>query len=461
MRIAVIGAGPGGYVAAIKASQLGADVTVIESDEVGGTCLNRGCIPTKTLIASTQLLYKIRSAEEYGITINGEVLCNIKGLLERKNRVVSTLVKGIKSLFKSRKVNLIKGTGTLITERRIEVRKSDGTVDYFDVDKIIIATGSRPANIPGFFFDGERILSSDDIWRMETTPKNMVIIGAGVIGCEIAFIFRELGTDITMIEMMPRVLFTEDEDMSMIIERELKKRKINLYTSTSVESLNTKDGSIFLRLTNGKEISTEKVLVSVGRTFNTDRLGLENMGIEMGARGEIRVGFRMETNIKCIYACGDVTGGMLLAHKASKEGIVAAMNACGIDSEMDYSLIPTAIFTSPEIGSIGLREFQAREKGIDVVTGVFQYRSLGKAHAMGEITGIFKVVADARTDKVLGVHIAGAHASDIIHEASLAIKYGLRVKDFADMIHAHPTLSEGLMEAMEDVHNEAIHVAGK
>ncbi|MFN3739906.1 MAG: dihydrolipoyl dehydrogenase [Thermodesulfovibrionales bacterium] len=461
MKLMVIGAGPGGYVAAIRAAQLGARVTVIEEREVGGTCLNLGCIPTKAMVASSEVLHMIRRADEYGLVINGDIRPDLKKIMERKDKIVSTQVKGIRSLFKSRDIQLIEGRAELLDPKKVRVRKKDGTEETLEADSIIIATGSRPASIPAFPADGVNILSSDDVWRLTEIPKSMVIIGAGVIGCEFACIFRELGTDITMVELLPRALSTEDEDISDIMEKELKKKKIKLLTSVKVESVTKSSSGVILKLSDGKELSAEKVLVSIGRSFNSEGLGLEKIGIEKGPRGEIKVNERMETSVKGIYAIGDVTGGILLAHVASKEGIVASTNACGGNEGIDYSVVPAAIFTSPEIASVGLREFQAKEAGIPIVTGSFQYRALGKAHAMGEITGLFKIVADAKTDRVLGVHIIGAHASDIIHEAALAIKAGLRVKDIAEMIHSHPTLSEGLMEAAEDVHNRAIHLPPK
>lgn len=461
MKLIILGAGPGGYVAAIKAAQLGAEVTVIEEKEVGGTCLNLGCIPTKALVASSEALSLIKRAEEYGVFINGEVRPDLKKIMERKDRIVSTQVKGIRSLFKVRNIRLVEGRGELAGGLKVKVRRKDGGEETIEGDRIIIATGSRPATIPAFPVDGVNILSSDDVWKLSEIPKSMVIIGAGVIGTEFACIFRELGTEITMVELLSRALSTEDEEISEIMEKELKKKKIKLFTSVKVESVRSSSEGVTLKLSDGREIQAEKVLVSIGRAFNTDGIGLERTGIERGPRGEIKVNDRMETSERGIYAIGDVTGGILLAHVASKEGIVAAVNACGGNERIDYSVVPAAIFSSPEIASVGLREFQARESGIPVVTGTFQYRALGKAHAMGEISGLFKIVADAKTDRVLGVHIIGAHASDIIHEAALAIKAGLKVKDIADMIHAHPTLSEGLMEAAEDVHNMAIHLPPK
>lgn len=457
MRLTIIGAGPGGYVAALKAAQLGAQVVVIEDTEVGGTCLNRGCIPTKALVASTEILHKARNLQDYGIELKGEVIPNLSKIMDRKNKVVSTQIKGIRSLFKSWGISLIEGRGMLLTPEKVEVQKKDNTTEIIETDKIIIATGSRPAQIPIFPFDGEHILSSDDALNINSIPESLIIIGAGVIGCEFACIFRELGAEVTMVEMMPRAVSTEDPEISEILEKELKKKKIKLLTGVMVEKAYGQHDGIHVHLSDGKELIAEKLLVSIGRSLNTENIGLEAVGVKRGAKGQVLVNEKMETNIEGIYAVGDVTGGILLAHTASKQGIVAASNACGKEMSYDSSVVPAAIFTSPEIGSVGLREHQAKDKGINIKTGHFQFRALGKAHAMGEIAGMIKIVADANTDKVLGVHIIGPHASDLVHEGALAIKAGLTAKEVADMIHAHPTLAEGLMEASEDVHGQAVH----
>lgn len=458
MRIVILGGGPAGYVSALKAAQLGAEVTVVEDTEVGGTCLNRGCIPTKTLIASAEVLNKVRSSAEYGLELNGSVSPNIQKIIDRKNKVVSIQVKGIRSLFKSWGVNLIEGKGILLSPEKLEVEKKDGTREIISADRIIIATGSRPAQIPTFPFDGERILSSDDALNIREIPKSLLIVGAGVIGCEFACIFSEFGTEITIVEMLPRAVSTEDVEVSELLERELKKKKIKLITGVSVNRVEGAKDGMHAYLSDGKEIVTEKILVSIGRALNSENIGLEAVGVHKGPRGEIVVNERMETNISGIYAAGDVTGGILLAHVASREGIVAAVNACGGDAKMDYSVVPAAIFTSPEIASVGLREQQASEKGLNIKTGHFQFRGLGKAHAMGEISGFVKIIASAKDDRVLGAHIIGPHASDLIHEIAVAMSAGLKVKDIADTIHAHPTLAEGIMEASEDVNGEAIHV---
>ncbi len=461
MKIAILGAGPGGYVAAIRAAQLGAEVTVIEESEVGGTCLNRGCIPTKTLIASAELLHRARNAGDFGLELNGTIEPNIHKVIERKDKVVSTQVKGIRGLFRSWGIQCLDGRGFILSPKKIRVTMKDGSTKEIEADKIIIATGSRPAHIPTFPFDGKNILSSDDALMIEKIPSSLLIIGAGVIGCEFAFIFREFGSDVTMIEMLPHAVSTEDEEISTILERELKKRKIKLLTDIKVEGVDLRDGIVSARLSDGKTIEAEKILVSIGRAINSDNIGLEDIGIKKGTKGEIITDSRMQTNVEGIYAIGDVVGGLMLAHVASREGIVAAENAMGGDSQINYDVVPSAIFTSPEIASVGLRERDAVQKGIKVKVGRFLFRALGKAHAIGEITGLIKLVADEGTEKLLGAHIIGPHASDLIHEVALAIENGLSARDIARTIHAHPTLSEGIMETAEDLHGYAIHVPKK
>lgn len=461
MKITILGAGPGGYVAAIKAAQLGAEVTIIEESEVGGTCLNWGCIPTKTLIASAELLHKMKKAESFGLELDGTVSPDIEKIVERKNKVVSTQVKGIRGLFKSWGVNIIEGRGVIVDPKKIKVTLKDGVTEEVETDRIIIATGSKPAQIPVFPFDGKRIISSDHAINPESVPKSLLIIGAGVIGCEFAFIYKEFGAEVTMVEMMPNAVSTEDEEISQTLERELKKNKIKLMTGTSVEKVDLNENSVTVTLSDGKSVEVEQVLVSIGRAVNTKEIGLEAIGVETGQMGEIIVDSKMQTNVEGVYAIGDVIGGIMLAHLASKEGVVAVENAMGGSSKVNYDVVPAAIFTSPEIGSVGIREKQAVEKGLKYKVGRFQFRGLAKSHAMGEIAGLFKIIADEETDKILGAHIIGAHASDMIHEVALAMEKGLTTKDIAHTIHAHPTLAEGVMEAAEDVHDMAIHCPKK
>lgn len=460
MKLAILGAGPGGYVAAIKAAQLGAQVTIIEEGEVGGICLNWGCIPTKSFVASTELLAKTRRLEEFGIELKGEIVPSISKIIERKNKIVITQIKGIKGLFKSWGITLKKGRGFLVSPKEIVVTSKNGSQEKVEADSIIIATGSRPAQIPLFPFDGKKILSSDDALNLDI-PKSLLIIGAGAIGCEFACIYKELGSEVSIVEMLPRAIATEDLEISELLERELKKKNIKLYTNVKVEKIDLRNDGIHAFLSDRREIVAEKILVSIGRAFNSDNIGLEVIGINKGNHGEIIVNEKLETTIPGVYAVGDVIGGFLLAHVASREGITAARNVMGGDDKIDYRSVPAAIFTSPEIASVGLREHQALEKGIKVKTGHCQFRALGKAHIMGEITGFLKVVSDETSDRILGVHIIGPHASEIIHEGALAIKTGLKTRDIIETIHVHPTLSEGLIEAAEDIHGEAIHIPRK
>jgi len=457
MRLAVLGAGPGGYVAAIRAAQAGAEVTVIEDNEVGGTCLTRGCIPTKALVASAVMLANMRRSEEYGIEIRGEVIPNAAKIFERKNTIVHTLATGIRNIFKARRIALRQGRGRFVSSHEILVTGKDGSQQSVAFDRAIIATGSRPLQIAAFPFDGKRILSSDDAVNLNSIPKSLIIIGAGYIGCEYASIFRDLGSEVTVLEKLPVALSSEDAEISEILEREFKKKKITLHTGVAVDNVVVNDGGVLITLRGGKELSAEKTLISVGREFNSSGIGIDEIGMTKGVCGEIIVNDRMETNISGIYAIGDVTGVMMLAHVASRQGCIAAKNAMGGDERIDYRVVPTAIFTSPEIASVGLREQQAKEKGITVTIGRFPFRVLGKAQAIGEIAGIIKILSDSVSDRVLGVHIIGPHASDLIHEAALAMRNGLTSKDIAETIHAHPTLSEGLKEAAEDVYGEAIH----
>ncbi len=459
IKLTIIGAGPGGYVAAIRAAQKGAVVTIIEGDEVGGTCLNRGCIPTKTIIASAEALERTRNAVDFGVQVSGEVGYNLAKVRERRDKVVSTQVKGIRVLFKSWGVTLIEGRGSMLSPDTVRVVQKDGTVMDVKSDKVIIATGSRPAKLSGFPFDGESVITSDEAIQLTSIPKSLLIVGAGVIGSEFAFIYNAFGSQVTMVEMMANAISTEDEEMSAILERELKKAKIKLVTNVKVEKVDKgPDGMMVAKLSNNTEVKTEQILVSIGRHMNSESLGLDKVGVAIGKRGEITVDDKMETNVPGIYAIGDVTGNIMLAHVASQQGLVAVDNALGGEARMDYSVVPAGIFTMPEIGSVGLREKQAIEKGIKYRVGRFQFRGLGKAHAMGEITGMVKIIANEATDKVLGMHICGAHATDLIHEGALAMQMGATAKQLGEMIHAHPTLAEGVMEAAEDVHKMAIHV---
>lgn len=460
--VAVLGGGPGGYVAAIRAAQLGAKVACVEKARLGGVCLNWGCIPTKAMIASSSLYEKIQNAEKFGLKVEGKVSVDFTALVARKDKIVDNLVKGVGFLFKSYGVDLLEGKGRLKSKHEIEYESSDGSNGTVEAENIILAVGSSPLNIPAFPFDGERILSSNDMVSLESVPESLLIIGAGVIGSEFGFLMSKLGCKVEMVEMMEHALPLEDHDVSRLIERELKKSKIKLHLGKRVESVEKdSSGRMISTVEGGTRIVTEKVLVSIGRSFNTKNIGLEKAGVELNDNGSIKVDEAMRTNIDNIYAIGDAAGKFLLAYTASAEGCVAAANCVGREETIDYSGVPNAIFTQPEVGSVGLREKQALEMGHKLSIGKFRFIALGKAQAENETEGEVKVIADAETDKLLGVHIVSAHATDLIHEAALAVRHGLTARQLGDSFHAHPVMSEAILEAVHDVHDLSIHTAKK
>ncbi len=459
--VAVIGGGPAGYVAGVRVAQSGGRCMVIERDALGGTCLNWGCIPSKSLIASAALLRNIKNASQFGIEIKGEVRADLAAMVARKDKLVEGLVRGISSLFKAHKVDHLAGEAKFEGPGRIKVALKEGGEADVKADNIIIATGSRPSQIPAFPIDGENIFSSDQAVHLTELPKRLLIIGAGAIGCEFGCLYRELGADVTMVELLTRPLPLGDGDVSTIIGRELKKQKVNLLTGKKILKVERKNGEMVAHVEGDEPIKADKVLVSIGRTMNTDSLGLENIGVKLGSRGEVIVNDKMETNVKGVFAAGDVIGGLMLAHVGSAEGIVAAENIMGGDLKMNYQGIPAGIFTHPEVGEVGLTEEKAREAGHKVRIGKFQMSVLGKAQAEREIAGEVKVIADAVDDRILGVHVVGAHAADLVHEAAVAIRNGVRATDLAATVHAHPTLAEAIMEAAHDVHGVAIHAPPK
>jgi len=467
--IAILGAGPGGYVAAIRAAQLGARVTVIENQALGGVCLNWGCIPSKALLAVVELGDKVKKAADYGLTIEGSVGYDPVRMVARKNKVVEGLVKGIATLFKTWNIEHLEGTGELLDAKSLHVAKRDGTEATVQADAIVIATGSSWPNLPLFPIDGKQIITSKEALDLGSVPKSLLIVGGGVEGCEFASLYSGLGTKVTLVEMMSNVLPLEDEEIATFMARELKKRGVELSVGATVEKVERQPGLVRATLKDGTVVETEQVLISVGRGFNSKGIGLEKAGVQVGKRGEILVNDRMETNVRGIYAIGDVVGKAMLAHVASAQGKIAVQNILGHASKVSYNLIPAGIFTLPEIGRVGLTEQQAREKvqaigrnpDTDVKIGRFRYAALGKAQGTGDITGMFKIIADAKTQNILGVHIIGSHAADLVHEAAMAMHLGATPVQVAEMIHAHPTLSEGLMEAAEDVEGMAIHLARK
>ena len=463
--IAILGAGPGGYVAAIRAAQFGARVTVVENQVLGGVCLNWGCIPSKALLAVVELGDKAKKAAELGLKLDGLVRYDLARMVTRKNKVVETLVKGIATLFKTWGIEQLEGTGELLHERTLRVTKRDGTEARVQADAIILATGSSWPNLPLFPIDGRQIITSKEALDLTEIPASLLIIGAGIEGCEFASLYSGIGTQVTMVELMPRILPLEDEEIAAFMDRELKKRGVTIHAGTTVEKLERQNGTIKAILKDGTAIVAEKLLVSVGRGFNSKGIGLEKVGVQLGKRGEVLVNERLETNVPGVYAIGDLVGKAMLAHVASAQGKVAVENILGHPREIRYDVIPAGIFTLPEIGRVGLTEQQARERSqrsvAEIKIGRFRHIALGKAHGVGDTTGLFKIITDAKRGAILGVHIIGEHAADLIHEAALAMQLGATASAVAEMIHAHPTLSEGIMEAAEDVEGLAIHLARK
>lgn len=456
--ITVIGGGPGGYTAAIRAAQLGASVCLIEKGRVGGTCLNRGCIPTKSLLCSTEVLAHTKKAAEYGVEVDN-VSGNLAKMVERKNQIIKKLVDGVEHLLNANKVRLIKGSGTILSPNQVKTTLKEGGEETIDTKSIIIATGSEPAMIPAFGIDKKRVVTSTEALNITEIPSSMIVVGGGVIGCEFSCIFSELGTKITILELMPSILPLEDRAIAQRLAASLKRRGIKIKTKVKITGIKKTDTSVTAVLESGDEISADMALVSIGRSLNTEGLGLENAGVEQGKRGEILVNDKMETNVKGIYAVGDVVGKIMLAHVASTQGTIAAANALGDYLSMDYDVVPSCIFTSPEIGTVGLTADKAKEAGYEVKLGNFSFMALGKALAMGESEGNVRIVADAKTDRILGAQIIGPHATDLVAEMALAIKNKLTAKQVGETIHAHPTLAEALHEASESIHDRAIHVA--
>ena len=459
--IAILGAGPGGYVAAIRAAQLGARVTVIENRALGGVCLNWGCIPSKALLSVVELGEKLKKAQDLGLQLSNPPTYDPAQMVARKNRVVNGLVNGIATLFKHWGVSHVRGTGRLVNDRTVRVSLADGAETSVQADGIVIATGSSPPALPTFPVDGYDIMTSQEALEIPRIPERLLIVGGGVEGCEFASLYAGLGSRVTVVEMMPRLLPLEDEDISAVIERELKKRHVRIIAGNSVKSIEKTDAGIASELADGERLVSDAILVSVGRRCNTNGIGLEDVGIKLGDKGEIEVDDHMETNVPGVYAIGDVVGKAMLAHVASAQGKVAADNLVGNAKIMNYGVVPAGIFTLPEIGRVGWTEQQIRERGIVPNVGRFRYSALGKAHAVGDTVGLVKILADPQTDRVLGAHLVGTHAADLVHEAALAMQLNAKAKDVTGMIHAHPTHAEALMEAFEDVEGMAIHLAKK
>jgi dihydrolipoamide dehydrogenase len=455
----VIGGGPGGYVAAIRLGELGKETLLLEREKLGGVCVNIGCIPSKALIRVAKLKQRIEAAKQIGLEVTG-VNVDFAKVQTWKQGVVDHLVSGVEYLLKGNNVQVMKGTGKFTGPHQLEVATLSGT-QVVEAKDIIIATGSRYFDLPAFKFNGTTIISSTEALSFQEVPKKMAIIGGGVSGLELGTMYAQLGCKVTVIEMLDQLLPGTDIALVRIVERSLRKLGIEYHVKSKANEF--RDGKVYATLEDGKEgmFDADKVLVTVGRRPNSDGIGLEKAGVQTDSHGFIQVNKKMQTNVPHVYAIGDVVGPPMLAHKASKEGIVAAEVIAGLNSEADFRAIPGVIFTDPEIATVGLTESQAREKGYDPIVGRFPFTALGRAQLAGETEGFVKIVADKISNLVLGVHIVGSEAADMISEAALAIEMGATLEDIGFTVHPHPTLPESVMEAAEAAKGKAIHILQK
>ena len=471
LHLVVIGAGPGGYTAAVRAAQMGSRVTVVEQEHLGGVCLNWGCIPTKTLLQSTEVLSLVRRAHAFGLELQGSVQPNLAAMRSRKEEVISRQRKGIEQLLRKNRVRTVYGRAELKGHGKLAVHTRDGE-EHLAWDGLILATGSSPQELPGIPFDGKTFWNSNQALNLQELPGSLLIVGGGVIGCEFAFMYHRLGVEVTVVEMMDRLLPLPgvDSDCSKLLQREMKKERIGFQLGKSVASCRAEGSGLEVELAPAghkegadkaslEALLADRMLVCIGRRPNTAEIGLERIGVQTDERGWVIADERMRTSAANVYAIGDVLGPsrVMLAHAASAEGMVAAESFCGADSAMDYGLIPGAIFTHPEVGHVGLSEEQAKEQGWDYRADTVLYRILGKAQASGELAGQAKLISEKGSGRLLGVHIIGAQATELIAEAVLALKAGCRVQDVAQTIHAHPTLAEIMAEAAAKAAGRGMH----
>ena len=457
--IIVIGSGPGGYVAAIRASQLGLKTALVEKGNLGGTCLNVGCIPSKALLHSTEMLhFAEKKANAHGIQL-GEISMDISKLMERKKSVVDALRNGVQALVTKKGVTIFNGLGVVQNPKTVMVREGN-TETTLSTKQIIIATGSTPIELPFLPYDGEQVVSSDQAIAFDAVPEELAVIGASAIGLELGSVWARLGSKVTIIEYLPKIAPTFDDDICKMAERIFKRQGLNFHTATKVTGASTANGKVVLSADKkGTQISVEadKVLVAVGRKANTENTGLEEVGVQLDEKGRVIIDSHFQTNIPGIYAIGDVVAGPMLAHKAEEEGVAVAELIAGKAGHVNYDVIPGVIYTDPEIASVGISEQEAEEKGIKINTGKFNFSANGRAIASDVTEGMVKVIADAKSDKLLGVQILGHSASELIAAAVTHMEYGGSAEDLARTIHAHPTLSESMKEAALAVDGRGIH----
>ena len=458
--VTVIGGGPGGYVCAIRLSQLGLKTACIESrGSLGGTCLNVGCIPSKSLLNLSENFHKAKNFEKIGIEI-GEIKLNLGKMMKNKEKAVTVLTKGIEFLFKKNKVSYFKGKGSFKSSNEIVV-SGDGEETVIETEKAIISTGSEPVSIPGMEFDEEKIISSTGALSLEKLPKKMVVVGGGYIGLEMGSVWSRLGTEVEVVEFLDHITPGMDREISTEFMKILKKQGIKFKLNTKVEKITKNENGVILEVIDKenkkKNIEADVVLISVGRRPYTTGLKLENVGVKTDEKGKVKVDKNFETNIKNIFAIGDVIDGPMLAHKAEEEGIAVAEFIAGQSGHVNYEIIPGVIYTSPEVASVGKTEEQLNEKKINFKVGKFPFMANSRAKAIDEPEGFVKILADATSDKVLGVHIIGPHAGEMIAEMAIAMEFGASSEDIARTCHAHPTFSEAVKEAALSVDKRAIH----
>lgn len=442
--VAVIGSGPGGYVAAIRAAQLGKSVALIEKDLLGGCCLNVGCIPTKTLLSSASLLHQVKRAKEFGIT-TGPISFHYDQMKKRKDQVIGKIRTGLEGLIRSNKITIYRGAAQFEAPKLLKVMGQDSL--YIEAENIIIATGSIPLDVRAFPCDHQRILNSTSILELTEAPKSLAIVGGGYIGCEFASLFAELGTKVTILEALPTILAAQGSQIAQFMTKTFTAKGVEIQTNVMVKSIENRGTGVQITLADGKTIHADFALVSVGRKVYTEGLGLEKAGLKTTDRGFIETDSHMETEVRGLYAIGDVTGKWMLAHVASHQGIVAANNACGIESHIHYEAVPAVVFTSPEIATVGMTLEQAQKAGFDAIAGSFPFVALGKAQASMDTEGFAQVISDKKTGQILGAVVIGHEASNLIAEMALAIQNELTLESVIETIHAHPTIAEAWHEA--------------
>ncbi len=463
--VAIIGSGPGGYVAAIRCAQLGMKTAIIEKySTLGGTCLNVGCIPSKALLDSSHhYADAINHFEEHGIEIPGEVKVNLEQMIARKQGVVDQTTKGIQFLMDKNKIDVYEGVGSFKDATHVNIKKNDGKTETIEAKNIIIATGSKPASLPFIKIDKERVITSTEALKLKEIPKHMIVIGGGVIGLELGQVYSRLGSDVTVVEYMDRIIPGMDGALSKELMKVLKKQKIKFALSHKVKSVERKGDTVTVKADDkkGQEVVFEGdyCLVSVGRKPYTEGLNIEAAGVKLDDRGKVEVDAHLKTNLDNIYAIGDVIKGAMLAHKAEEEGTLVAEQLAGQKPHIDYNLIPGVVYTWPEVAAVGKTEEELKEAGVDYKVGQFPMRALGRARASMDIDGFVKILADKKTDEVLGVHMIGARCADLITEAVTAMEFRASAEDISRMSHAHPTYAEAVKEAaLAATDDRALHV---